>query len=172
MDRAGQYDWRYKAEAVARVASAFARNWRWQELHASHRACLVPLPPSRARNDPLYDPRMLDMLRALSAAVGVPLDVRDCLSFSGLFDASHEAEARPSPEALYLDLTTDWLAGRPEDPPGVIFLFDDMLTTGAHFVAASRRLRELFPDVQIVGNFVARRVVPDPFDDFEVVDDV
>jgi hypothetical protein len=171
MDRAGHADWRYKAQAISTIATAFAGFWKWRELLVTQRVCLIPLPPSRDRADPLYDPRMLDMLRELSAVAAVPLDVRDCLSFSGRHGASHESEERRSPDDLYSDLTFDSSTGRPEDPPDLIFLFDDMLTTGAHFVAATRRLTDVFPEVQILGNFVSRRVLPNPFDDFDVVDD-
>lgn len=51
-------------------------------------------------------------------------------------------------------------------------LFDDLLTTGAHYVAATRHFGEAFPGVPVVASFVARRVVPNPFDDFDVVDDL
>lgn len=81
--------------------------------------------------------------------------------------ASHEAAARPTPEDLYGELAFDPVAGRVEEPPGLIMLFDDMLTTGAHFVAATRRLGEVFPGVRVIGSFIARRVVPNPFADFE-----
>jgi predicted amidophosphoribosyltransferase len=45
---------------------------------------------------------------------------------------------------------------------------DDLMTTGAHFVAIRTILRREFPDTQIVGVFIARRV-PEAVDveDFE-----
>ena len=162
MDRRQQPDWRYKLAAIQEIAVAFAGFWDWQALHQQGVA-LIPVPPSKARNDPLYDPRMLQMLNALQARTGLPLDVRDCLSFSGIYGASHENEERPTPAQLYAALSFDAVAGRVNSPPSAILLFDDMLTTGAHFVAASRKLREVFPGVEIVGQFVARRRIPDPF---------
>ena len=39
-----------------------------------------------------------------------------------------------------------------------IGLFDDVITTGAHFKAAKSLLTERFGDVAIYGIFVARRV--------------
>jgi predicted amidophosphoribosyltransferase len=41
--------------------------------------------------------------------------------------------------------------------PNIIALFDDVLTTGAHFVAARNVLRSRFPQAQIIGFFIARR---------------
>lgn len=167
MDRAGQYDWRYKSEAIASIATSFAQFWKWGELHTTHRVALVPVPPSRARTDLLYDPRMHDVVQAIAARCNLPLDIRDCLSFGGQYGASHESNERPTPEQLYQALTFDPIAGNTQNQPGVIFLFDDMLTTGAHYVAATRRLAHHFPGVQVVGNFIARRVVPNPFADFD-----
>lgn len=88
----------------------------------------------------------------------------DALASSGAIAASHESDMRPTPEDLYRELFIDAAVARPEVPPGIIFLFDDLLTAGAHFVAATRRLGELFPGVTVIGNFIARRVFPDPFD--------
>ncbi|KWF09533.1 hypothetical protein [Burkholderia pseudomultivorans] len=167
MDRQGQYDWRYKTGAIQQVAAAFAQFWQWGSLNAQYRVCLVPVPPSKARTDPMYDPRMMDILRGIEQRSGIALDIRDCLSFSGANTASHLQQVRPTPEDLYQDLVFDSTIGRPAHQPGVIFLFDDMLTTGAHYVAASRKLGEYFPNVQVVGNFVARRIIPSPFADLQ-----
>jgi predicted amidophosphoribosyltransferase len=42
--------------------------------------------------------------------------------------------------------------------PQAIAVVDDVLTTGAHFVAVSNILRREFPSTSIVGLFIARRV--------------
>jgi predicted amidophosphoribosyltransferase len=54
--------------------------------------------------------------------------------------------------------------------PQVIGIFDDVLTTGAHFKAAQTVLRQQFPGAQIIGFFIARRVpeTSDP-DEFDIV---
>lgn len=164
MDRIGQTDWHYKLEAIDRIAHAFSGMWRWHDLQA-RRPALIPMPPSRARTDPLYDPRMLDVLSLIAHNVKLPLDIRDCLGFDGSIEASHEADYRPSPGDLYECLSIDTVASRSDCPPGIIFLFDDVLTTGGHFVAAAKRLTEAFPGIEIIGNFVARRRFPNPFAD-------
>lgn len=165
LDSPGQY---YKRAAINQVVQAYTTKWNWAVLR-QHRAALIPIPPSKARTDPLFDPRMHEVLTGVAQSVGGPFDIRDCLSFSGAFAASHEAAARPTPDELYRELAFDPVAGRVGEPPGLIMLFDDVLTTGAHFVAATRRLGEAFPGVSVIGSFIARRVVPpNPFvDDFE-----
>jgi len=167
MDRQGQYDWKYKREAIETVGRQFAQFWKWKELQEKHRVALVPIPPSRARGDAMFDPRMLEIAQVIAARSGVALDIRDCLSFSGKYGPSHESDERPTPDQLFADLTFDPAVGRQDSPTGVIFLLDDMLTTGAHSVAVRRKLGEVFPGVQMVSLFVARRRLPNPFDDFE-----
>lgn len=171
MDRANQPDWHYKIEAIQQIAGSFSRFWKWNKLHQANRVTLIPVPPSKARTDPMFDPRMLQMLTMLAEDVRLDLDIRDCLSFSGAYEASHESEDRPKPVELYAELKFDNDAGKSAQPPGVIFLFDDMLTTGAHYVAATQKLEEIFPSVPVIGNFIARRCIPDPYDDFDVVTD-
>ena len=41
--------------------------------------------------------------------------------------------------------------------PAAIFIFDDVLTTGAHFKAVETILRANLPDVALAGLFLARR---------------
>ncbi len=171
MDRAGQSDWRYKQEAIREIAGMFAQFWKWENLVEEYSLTLVPAPPSKARGDKNYDPRMLQVLTSIAERVNVPLDIRDCLSFSGKYAASHESSERPTPDQLFAELTFDATAGKAKQKPGLIFLFDDMLTTGAHYVAAARKLGESFPGVPVAGNFIARRIYPNPFADFDALDE-
>ena len=52
--------------------------------------------------------------------------------------------------------------------PQIVAVVDDLVTTGAHFVAMRTILRREFPDTRIVGVLIARRV-PEAVDveDFE-----
>lgn len=168
IDKGGQ---QYKLAAIQLVAQKFANFWKWADLQQSHRPALIPIPPSKARNDAMFDPRMLQVLNGIAQRTGIELDIRDCLSFSGKYAASHETDDRPTPDELLAELSFDPAAGKQNDQPGVIFLFDDMLTTGAHYLAAMRKLSQHFPGVPVIGNFIARRIVPDPFADFEDLDD-
>jgi hypothetical protein len=165
MERAGRPEWRYKHEAIQRVGYAFSRMWRWQTLLEQHRVALIPIPPSKARTDPLFDPRMVQILRAIEQCLSTGLDIRDCLSFSGANMPSHLSADRPTPDQLYADLTFDPIAGRVQEQPSVILIFDDMLTSGAHYRAVTRRLAEHFPAAHMIGNFVARRRPQNPFAD-------
>jgi hypothetical protein len=167
MDRRDKPDFRYKAQAIVQCAGALIRGFNWEGV-AEGRVAFVPIPPSRARGDANYDPRLMDILNLVKRSRSV-IDIRDCLSFDGRHVASHETNARPGIDDLYDALYFNLEAARILDVPGEIVLFDDMLTTGAHFVAASRKLAEYFPGVTISGCFLARRVLPDISDVFEVL---
>jgi len=168
LDRRGFNDWGYKNQAIQTIATAFSKFWKWPELRA--RVALIPVPPSKARGDATYDPRMVEMLNGIAARSGGPLDIRDCLSFSGKFGASHKLTERPSPDELYAELSFDDAVGRPHQRPEAIFIFDYMLTTGAHHVAVTRKLAEKFAGVPVVAQFVARRAVPNPFAEFGAIE--
>lgn len=168
-DRRGTPEWRYKENAIERIASAFAKLINWEAATKAHETAIVPIPPSKPRGDPLFDDRMMLMLTRVQQLSKQPLDIRDCLSFTGGNIASHQESNRPSPDRLYDDLQIDEIAGNISEHPNQILIFDDVLTTAAHFVAVSRKLTDAFPQAEITGLFIARRVLPNPFDDFDIV---
>ena len=65
-------------------------------------------------------------------------------------------ESRPRPEATAPTYAMQEQIRTPV--PRTIGLFDDVLTTGAHFRAASNILKAAYPGVRIIGLFIARRV--------------
>ena len=155
-------DWPAKESATKRISQAFANALCSLGPDRLQQAVLVPMPPSKGRADPAYDPRMLAMLHGVERAMTFSLDIRDCLSFSGRNQASHEVVDRPTPDALFADLNYDVQAGHGHisgNRPSVIYLFDDILTFGAHYVAAARLLEIHFPGVPVVGMFVARSIL-------------
>lgn len=161
MDRRGRSEWPYKAQAIQRVAEALR-----SALNDKARQTLtfVPVPPSKAKTDPLYDDRLLQVLR--SVWPGHATDVRELIVQPASSDAVHDRQDRPRPPELEARYTLD--RGLPNPKPQLIAVVDDLVTTGAHFVAVSNMLRQDFPYIPIIGIFVARRV-PEAMDveDFE-----
>jgi hypothetical protein len=159
----GQPQYRYKTSAIAQAGRAYAAalNVPWLNI-----ATLVPVPPSKAPSHPLYDDRLIQMLRAIRS--DPPLDIRELILQAQSTAAAHELQARPSPAQLIENYRVNAAALAPA--PQVIGIFDDVLTTGAHFKAAQTMLRQQFPQAHFVGFFVARRVpeTMDP-DEFEAV---
>jgi hypothetical protein len=150
-DRRGRPEWHYKEQAIQQVAREFRDS---VNLPALRRVTLVPMPPSKAEGDPLYDDRMLQVLRAVD--LEGQLDIRELLVLAESTMAAHASTARPRVAQLIANLAVDEAVAAP--PPATIALVDDVLTTGAHFVAAKAVLTARFPGVIVRGLFVARRV--------------
>ena len=165
MDRRGRPEWHYKDQAIQTAAAAFRKALGPKDLD---RLTFVPIPPSKAKDDPLYDDRMTRMLRAIRPKP--PLDVRELVVQTESTDAVHDRGMRPRPtpeqiQALYrIDETLT------EPAPDTIAVVDDIVTTGAHFRAAKSVLSTHFPETSIIGLFIVR-TVRDAAADFEDFDD-
>ncbi len=161
MDRRGRSEWPYKAMAIQTVADALRA-----ALNDKARQTLtfVPVPPSKTKTDPLYDDRLAQVLRGVWP--GQAVDVRELIVQPQSSDAVHDRDDRPKPADLEARYVVD--RGFLPPPPQAIAVVDDMVTTGAHFVAVRNMLRREFPDIPVMGIFIARRV-PEAADleDFE-----
>ena len=120
---------------------------------------MVPIPPSKAKTDPEYDPRM-----AIIAKTVVP-DTRESIETVCSRQPLHLSDQRMRPEELFATLRLQEVPGSQE--PTEIILLDDVITTGCSFVACHRLLRDRYPTVLISGIFAARRVIDreNPFAD-------
>ena len=151
MDRRDKPEWRYKDQAIQQAAAAFGTALGSEELDL---LTFVPIPPSKAKDDPLYDDRMVRMLRAIRPEPA--LDVRELVIQKRSTEAVHDTEHRPSPDEIAELYEIDDVLATPA--PDVIAIVDDVLTTGAHFRAGKSILSNRFPEIWIVGFFLARRV--------------
>jgi hypothetical protein len=155
----GNPGYHYKVGAIGAVAQGFAAaiNSKWLDD-----ATLVPVPPSKAKNDAAYDERMLQVCRLIRRAPP-PLDVRELVLQRNSLAAFHESQQRPTVDDLLREYYID--ENLVDPPPRWMGVFDDVLTVGTHFVAMKRVLSARFPGVPISGFFIARRVFPNPFED-------
>jgi predicted amidophosphoribosyltransferase len=96
---------------------------------------------------------LIQVLQVVSAASAA--EFRELLLQRESVAAAHLSDVRPTPEEVAANYTINEAVAEPQ--PETIFLFDDVLTTGAHFKAAERVLRNRFRGVNIVGFFLARR---------------
>jgi|SRR5580704_6445622 hypothetical protein len=153
MDRRHLPEWRYKTWAIEQASKQLREVLPPDTLEE---ATFIPVPPSKAKTDPLYDDRVVQILSGL----GEDVDVRDAVTQGESYDPSHALEVRLGPDELYqlYELDDEYL----EPLPTSLVIVDDVLTTGAHFKAMKRLLNEAFPEVPIIGVFVARRVLPHP----------
>ncbi len=154
----GTPQWDRKQAAIDSAGLAFARFWRWREL--ADKCVLVAVPASRSHDDLLYDDRVEQILNRIQYHAGVPLTCLRLLESDGTLQASHSSEQRPKPAQLVRSIQINQVP-TPAVAPKWVYLFDDVLTSGAHFVACSTHIRKLFPNTKIIGNFVARSRRPE-----------
>lgn len=153
----GTYQWGHKQTAIREAAAAIRANLNQDALATS---LFIPIPSSKTLQHPDYDPRMLQVAQM----IGPPARAAEVLRTLHDRDAMHVGTDRRDPEQLGAAIVAD--AGL--IPGGIqrVFLLDDMVTTGSSFRACSDILRAHIPDIPIIGLFISRRVIPNPFADF------
>ncbi len=153
--QAGSPGYHYKARAIAGCARALGATLNPAWLQS---ATLVPVPGSKARDHPDHDDRVERICRQMRAP---PPDVRNLVVQTTSTTASHEAGPgeRVKVEELLDVYAMDETAVQPA--PLSVGIVDDVLTTGTHYRAMHSVLSQRFPDVPIIGLFIARRVFPD-----------
>lgn len=157
MDRRGKPEWPYKARAIHQLSRELLDGLRGL-LPAEYLGlcCMVPMPPSRARHDPLYDDRMAQVSHQVATALGVVC--LEVLSQVESAEASHASMTRPGPDELFENMQVDAELAAQIPSRGLALVVDDVLTTGSHFKAAKRHLHAHRPDVLVAGVFLARRI--------------
>ncbi|ATN37757.1 hypothetical protein ACO34A_28765 (plasmid) [Rhizobium sp. ACO-34A] len=151
--------WQYKQRAISQVAAAIARNLNadsWQKT------IFVPIPPSKRRDSPDYDDRMLRVAQEM----GNHADIRELLYTAVEREARHTNTDRRDQDALRASLAVDTRFAA--NPKAQVVLLDDVLTTGCSFRVCREMIAEIWPNASIFGIFVARRVPPNPFADLEL----
>lgn len=155
----------HKERAIASIAAGLRRSLAPESVE---RMTIVPIPTSKIRGHADFDDRLT---RSLATAFsGYNADVRLLLKQVKSTESDHSAGNRLSPDVLHSLLQIDRAALAANPLREAIVLFDDVITTGKHFKACERRLRDEIPAaVPIMGLFVARRILSDPFDDLEAI---
>lgn len=119
---------------------------------------IVPIPPSKSKNDSGYDDRLIQILRQWSISRPT-VQYMELIYQNNSTNASHLSEQRLKPQALLNNYRLD-KSLKLEEGRKIILIFDDILTTGSHYKAMASLLKKEFPDKQIKGFFLARRVFP------------
>lgn len=151
-DRRGKPEWRHKVRAIRQAGGELrdAINANWLDA-----AVLVPMPPSKAKDDPGYDDRVVRIAEVMCE--GTSAEVREILVQGISMEPVHLQERSRDVDALAENFEID--ESSCASSPTKIAILDDVLTTGAHFCAAKRVLHKRFPKAHIIGLFVARRAI-------------
>lgn len=113
----------------------------------------IPIPPSKSKDDPMYDDRLIKVLEGLKKHFP-NFDYREVFINKKSRDPAHEAEKRPES----LDHMNNWGVNRNllHDLTDYVIIFDDLITTGASFKAAQTLLQKIDSTINVVGLFIAR----------------
>lgn len=139
----------YYAKAIVQLISTLAVN---SIPISRYKVGVLPIPPSKAPNDPDYDNRTLRTAQNVCNRTGFTL-CEDIETASSIV-ASHSGGTR-NPDTIKQTLhrtsnaanTCDW-----------VFLVDDVLVSGAHFAAVKTLLQETGFCGGIIGLFLARSI--------------
>jgi len=149
VDKRGTSQWQYKERAIIESASILR-----SAINPQSYITLVPVPPSKTIDDPMYDDRVQRMASLMCN--GNNLEVRELVTQRVSTEPAHLSTSRPAPHNLISNYVID--ESLTEPAPTTIIILDDVLTTGCHFKAMKAVLSRRFPDVTIYGLFIARRV--------------
>ncbi len=142
------YKYQHKGFAMTKIIAELQD--AVSNVFALENCTLVPIPPSKSQDHDDYDPRMTTVLNKAFPQ----FDVRELIVVNDTMDAFHDGNRLP-PEELIKRLTIDKKLTKNLQPH--ILLFDDLVTTGSHFIACRDLIREQLPAINdIFGIFVAR----------------
>lgn len=143
------WQWPHKERAILRFATELARI-------IPGGMTVAAIPTSKREDDPEYDSRLDDTLRLLHRS-NKTIRVEHPFEVIESHQSAHTGGDR-SPEEIYRMLR--WKGLDPEIR--AIMLVDDVITTGSHFKACQRLIREEHgSDVDITGVFWAKTVWPE-----------
>lgn len=157
--RSSAAELRYKRAAIDECSGHFSRtiNMKWLAD-----ATLVPIPPSKIDGHADYDNRISQICHKIASDNS--LDVRELVLQTVSLSAAHEGTRHSVEELLEVYKINETVCS---PTPKNIAVFDDMLTAGSHYRAMHTILTKRFPGVRIVGFFVARRIIPNPFHELD-----
>ncbi|MFB6456553.1 hypothetical protein ACE38W_14880 [Chitinophaga sp. Hz27] len=150
--RKGLADYKYKIQAITTLTEV-VRNKIVPNFRPGL-VTLVPTPSSKCKADPEYDDRLMKILA--SGLSGGEINLKEILYIDQNMKTSHLAKngERMKPTEIQECLRIN--ENECQDVRDYIVIFDDILTTGAHFKACQATLQQRFPGKQIIGLFLGR----------------
>lgn len=143
-------EWRHKARNIDIASRALNEAMSEADLD---QYTFVPAPSSKSKSDSEYDDRLIKILT--KAFAGRNVDIREAITTKESRDSFHNDAVRDP-----LALRESWALDESllSDMRENILVFDDVITTGCHFRAASDLISSIGFASPIHGIFLARRV--------------
>ena len=143
--------WKYKQKAIRDTGALIRKNIHSDMLP---KLTFVPAPSSKPIGHPEYDTRMIDVANE----VGDLANVCPILRCVEARDPLHQSDQARSYESIYENIEICEAKVSEAAITNQVILLDDVITTGATFVACKSRIIERFPRTNVYGLFIARRV--------------
>lgn len=148
VSKKGHSDWKYRESAITKIANSLTE----LDLNSIFPlATYIPIPPSKVKGHPEYNERLIETLSKISNG---NLNIKDVIRQKESTVAFHESGNRRNVEIIAnnYEIDEESLA----EIGDIIIIFDDVISTGAHYIAIKQLLKERFPENRIIGLFVAR----------------
>jgi len=150
--------WPYKVMAIEQCVLDYRQFFdRFLPANSSIPVRLVPMPPSKAKASPEYDNRMALIAERL-AQIYPTTAVCDIFDVKWNMTPAHQGGSRIVSEIKDALIIED----APLTEFSVVFLLDDMITSGAHYIACKELLQERYPRIVVAGLFWSRKKHEDP----------
>ena len=142
---------RYKNDAIAyfaeKISDLIAKKKRLYPL------VIVPMVTSKPKCHQWFDDRLVRTAQTVANARAGEVVVCDILNI-----AAEVPKAKRGGQRNPRDIGQNIVVEKPDYPEAeVVFLIDDVITTGGHYAACRDAIQPLFPSARIVGVFLARQ---------------
>ncbi len=160
-------EWRHKEKAIREIADIF-KNSVFDKFN-NKQTIVIPIPPSKIVEHDGHDDRVVQLLK-IALKENIKVTYRDdILIQTESYPASHENDgnriSKEKLESIY-EIKLDALDLNIEQ----IIIFDDVITSGAHFRAVCNKLEQglgdKFQEYDIKGLFIGRKIHEESDNDF------
>lgn len=145
--------WKYKISEIQNFSLDVARLLNGPDfkrtISSFGGAALIPIPTSKPKSSENYDTRLINLCR--SVTIKVPnVWIDDVFDVTRQVKPSHEGGSRQ------VDFLKNVITfGELSRETGLVILIDDVITKGTHYVACRDLIREKYPEISIIGVFLA-----------------
>jgi hypothetical protein len=146
IEHRNEKQWHYKKDAIGRFANLII------ETPIGDNRIFLAGAPSKRRDSPLFDSRNEDVLKIVNKVTGIPIS----FNLEAIQDSEpiHFQPGYRNPErvrGLYSFIPF-------ENVPDIVYIVDDVITSGSHFVVWRDLIHEAHPMVEVRGIYLARTV--------------
>ena len=150
---ARDYQLKHKHRAILRFADELRE---FLSRYPEAAMVLVPMPPSKALGDPEYDDRIDKVAHRVADSLSNVSCAPLLYQTVSVPSSAQNPDFRRTPEQIYQNFSINEAFASYWNVGVSLMVVDDVLTSGAHFAAARRRLSDRFPQADIRGIFWAK----------------